>query len=170
MSLILGDIIIIPVILKWTVGNNMSLLSAEPAFSFWANQLVMARGRPVAVRAVVVRTIFSDIIPRLALKAEEVGTMDGSWGWRMGCGIVMCRAIYIDGVFPGSCCIGCSSHCLCVYNDCSNYPGSLHIESSGVLGNESSLEDCLPRSTKATWIGGDSNLWQGKSGKDRLVR
>ena len=52
MSLILGDIVIIPVILKWTVGNNMSLLSAEPAFSFWANQLVMARGRPVAVRAV----------------------------------------------------------------------------------------------------------------------
>ena len=76
MSLVLDDIIIIPVIIKWTVGDDMSLLLAEPTFSFWANQLVMAGGHPVAVRAVVVRTILSDMIPRPALKAREVGTAD----------------------------------------------------------------------------------------------
>ena len=126
----------------------------------------MARGRPIAVRTVVVRTIFSDVVPRSALKAGEVGTADGSWGWRTGCEIVMCGAIYVNGVFPSSCCISCSSHCLCICDDCSDHPGSLHVETLGVLENESSLENCLPRSMKVTWIGGDSNLWRGKSGRD----
>ena len=63
MSLVLDDIIIIPVIVKWTVGNDMSFLLAEPAFSFWANQLIMAGGRLVAVRAAVVRTVLPDMVP-----------------------------------------------------------------------------------------------------------
>ena len=130
----------------------------------------MARGHPIAVRAVVVRIIFFDMVPRSALKAGEVGTADGSWDWRTGCGIVMCRAIYINGVFPGSCCISCSSHCLHVCNDCSDHPGSLHVETPDVLGNEFSLKDCLPRLMKVMWIREDSNLWQGKSGGDRLIR
>ena len=159
MSLILDDIIIIPVVIKWAVGNDMSLLSAEPAFLFWANRLVVARSRPVAVRAVEVGTIFSDVVPRSALKTEEVGTADGSWGWRTGCEIVMCGAIYVDGVFPSSCCISCSSHCLCICDDCSDHPGFLRVETPGILGNESSLEDCLPGSTKAAWVGGDGDLW-----------
>ena len=108
----------------------------------------MARGYPVAARVVVVRTIFSDMVSRSALKAGEVGTMDGSWSWRTGCGIVMCRGIYIDGVFPGPCCIGCSSHCLCICDDRSDHPSSLSIETPGILGNKSFLEDCLPGSMK----------------------
>ena len=115
----------------------------------------MARGHPVVVRAVVVRTIVSDMVPRLALKAGEIGTVDGSWGWRMECGIVMCGGIYIDGVFPGPCYISCGSHCLCICDDRSDHPGSLWVETSGILGNESSLEDCLPGLTKAAWVGGD---------------
>ena len=126
----------------------------------------MARGCPVAVRAMVVRTIFSDMVPGLALKAGEVGTADGTWGWRTGCGIVMCRGIYVDGVLPGPCCIGCSGHCLCICDDRSNHPDSLSIETPGILGNESSLEDCLPGLTKAVWVGGDGNLWRGKLGRD----
>ena len=130
----------------------------------------MARGCPVAVRAVVVRTIFPDVVPRSALKAGEVETVDGSWGWRTGCGIVMCGGVYINGVFPGPCCISCSSHGLCICKDRSDHPGSLHVETPGVLGNEFSLEDCLSGSTKAVWVGGDNDLWQGKPGRNRLVR
>ena len=40
----------------------------------------MARGCPIAVRAVVVGTILSNMVPRLALKAREVGTVNWSWG------------------------------------------------------------------------------------------
>ena len=148
----------------------MSLFSAEPTFLFWANRLVVARGRPVAVRAVVVRTIFSDVVPGSALKAGEIGTTDGSWGWRLGCRIVMCGGIHIDGVFSGSCCISCSSHCLCICNDRSDHPCSLRVETPGILGDEPSLEDCLPGLMKAVWVGGDGDLWRGKSGRDRLVR
>ena len=126
----------------------------------------MARGHPVAVRAVVVRTIFSNMVSGSALKAGEVGIADGSWGWRTGCRIVMCRDIYIDGVFPSPCCIGCSSHCLSICDDCFDHPGSLSIEILGVLGNKSFLEDYLPRSTKAAWVGEDGDLWQGKLGRD----
>ena len=166
MSLILDDIIIIPVVVKWTVGDDMSLLSAEPAFLFWANQLVMARGHPVAVRAVVVGTILSDMISRLALKAREVGTMDWSWGWRMGCRIVMCWGIYINGIFPGPCCIGCSSHCLCVHNDRSDHPGFLGVETPSILGDESPLKDRLSGLTKMAWVRGGGDLWRRKLGRN----
>ena len=108
----------------------------------------MARGRPVAVRAAVVGAILSDMVPRLALKAREVGTVDWSWGWRMGYRVVMCQGVYINGVFLGSCRIGYSSHYLCICNDHSDHPGSLSIETPGILGDESSLEDCLPGLSK----------------------
>ena len=126
----------------------------------------MAGGRPVAVRAVVVRTILSDMIPRLALKAREVGTMNWSWGWRMGCRIVMCWGIYINGVFPGPHCIDYSSHCLCVCNDCSDHPGSLGIETPGILGDESPLKDHLSGLTRMVWVRGGGNLWRRKLGRD----
>ena len=42
----------------------------------------MAGGHPVAVRAMVVRTILSDMVPRLALKTREIGIVDWSWSWR----------------------------------------------------------------------------------------
>ena len=119
----------------------------------------MARGRPVAVRAAVVGTILSDMVPRSALKAGEVGTADWSWGWRTRCGVVMCQGIYIDGVFSGSCHIGCSSHCLCVCNDHSDHPGSLSIETPGILGDESPLKDSLLGMSKMVWVGGGGNLW-----------
>ena len=118
----------------------------------------MAGGHPVAVRAAIVRAILSDMVPRPALKAGEVGTADWSWGWRMGCGIIMCWGIYINRVLSGSCHIGCSSHCLCICDDCSDHPSPLGIETSGILGDESSLKDCLPGSMKMAWIRGDSNL------------
>ena len=166
MSLILDDIIIIPVVVKWTVGDDMSLPSAESAFSFWTNRLVMTRGHPVAVRAAVVGIILSDMIPRPALEAREVGTMDWSWDWRMGCGIVMCWDIYINGIFPSPCCIGCSSHCLCVCDDRSDHPGSLGIETPSILGDESPLKDCLSGLTKTAWVRGGGDLWRRKLGRD----
>ena len=126
----------------------------------------MARGHPVVVRAVVVRTILFDMVPRSALKAGEVGTADWSWGWRMRCGVVMCRGVYVDGVFSGSCRIGYSSQCLYVCDDRSDHLGSLGIETPGILGDEPPLKDCLSRLTKTVWVRGDSDLWGRKSGRD----
>ena len=119
----------------------------------------MARGCPVAVRAMVVRTVLSNVVPRLALKTREIGTVDWSWSWRTRCGVIVCQSIYINRVLSGSCCIGCSSHCLCICDDYSNHPGFLGIETSGVLEDESSLKDCLSRPTKTVCIRGGSNLW-----------
>ena len=129
----------------------------------------MARGRPIAVRAAVVGTILSDMIPRLALEAREVGTADWSWSWRMGCRIVICWGIYINGIVPSPHCIGCSSHCLCICDDHSDHPGSLGIETPGILEDESSLKDRLSGPTKTAWIRGGGNLWRRKLGRDQLI-
>ena len=119
----------------------------------------MARGCSIAVRAVVVGTVLFDMVPRSALKAREIGTVNWSWGWRTGYGIITCRGVYVNGVLSGSCRIGCGSHCLCICNDCPDHSGSLGIETPGILGDESSLKDCLPGLTKTVWVRGDGNLW-----------
>ena len=50
----------------------------------------MVRGCPIAIRAAVVGTVLSDMVPRLALKAREIVTTNWFWSWRMRCGIIMC--------------------------------------------------------------------------------
>ena len=119
----------------------------------------MAGGCPVAVGVMVVRTVLPDMIPGSALKTGEIGTMDWSWSWRMRCGVVVCWGVYIDRVLSGSYCVGCSSHCLYICDDCSDHPGSLSIKTPGILGDESSLKDCLSGPTKTVWVRGDGNLW-----------
>ena len=63
MSLILDDIIIVLVIIERAVGDNVSLFSALSTLSLWTDRLVVTRGYPVAVRAMVVRTVLPDMIP-----------------------------------------------------------------------------------------------------------
>ena len=130
----------------------------------------MARGHPIAVRAAVVRTVLSDVVPRSALKTREIGTVDWPWSWRMRCWIIVYQSVYINRVLSGSCHIGCSSHCLCISDDCPNHPGSLGIEAPGILEDEFPLKDCLPGPTKTAWVRGDGNLWWRKSGRDWLIR
>ena len=63
MSLILNDVVIIPVIIERAVGDNMSLLSVQPTLSLRTDRLVMTWDCPVAVRTTVVRTVLSDVVP-----------------------------------------------------------------------------------------------------------
>ena len=72
--------------------------------------------------------------------------------------VIVSWSIYIDRVLSDFYHVGCCSHCLCICDDCSNHPGFLGIETSAVLGDESSLKDCLSGLTKMAWVRGGSNL------------
>ena len=107
----------------------------------------------------VVKTVLPDMVLGLALKTGEIGTVDWSWSWRTRCRVVVCQGVYIDRILSGSCCVGCSSHCLCICDDCFDHPGSLGIETPGILGDESPLKDHLSGPIKMAWVRGDSDLW-----------
>ena len=70
----------------------------------------------------------------------------------------MCWGVHIDRVLPGSCCIGCCGHCFHIQDNGSDQPGSLGIETPGILGDESSLKDSLSGVLEIAWVGGGGNL------------
>ena len=114
MSLVLDDVIVILVVVKRAVDDDMSLLSAQFTLPLWTDRLIVIRSCPVAVRAMVVGTVFPNVIPRSALKAREIGTANWTWGRGVWCRIVASQGVYINQILPSFCCIGCCSHCLCV--------------------------------------------------------
>ena len=117
----------------------------------------------------VVRTVLSDVVPWSALKVREIGTTNWSWGRGVRCGVVAGWGIHIDGILSSSCCIGCYSHYLHIWDDGSNQPGSLSIETSGILEDESFLKDSLSGLTETAWVGGSGNLWWRELSGDWLI-
>ena len=81
----------------------------------------------------------------------------------------MSWGVHVNWILSDSCSIGCCSHCFCIKDDSSNQPSSLDMETPGILGDESFLEDSLPGMTEASWVEGGGNLWRGKSSRDQLV-
>ena len=170
MPLILDDIIIIPVVVKQAVGDDMSLLLAYPTLSFKTDRLIMPWSCPVAAGTMVVGTILSNVVPGLALKTWEIWAMNWSWDWRAWCGVVTNRDVYVDWIFSRSCCISCCGHCFYIRDNSSNQPGLLNVEAPGILEDGSSLKDGLSGTTKIVWVGRGGNLWWGESGRDQLIR
>ena len=85
--------------------------------------------------------------------------MDWTWDRGMRYRVIASWGIHIDGVFSGSCYIGCCSHCLHIQDDGFDQFGSSSIEASGILGDKSSLEDSLFGLMEMEWVGGGGDLW-----------
>ena len=107
----------------------------------------------------VVRAILPNVVPGPALKARKVRTTDRSWGWEMRYRVVVCWGVHINWILPDSCCIGHCSHYFCIRDNGSDQPGSLSVETLGVLEDESSLKDSLLETSEMAWVKGGGNLW-----------